>query len=171
MTVAEHPGLKILLIEDETFIRTTLKKILRALGHPEVCEASDGSEALSALRFGYSPDLILCDVKMAPMDGLTFVQHLRALPKLQLAETPVIMLTVSSDGQTIHDALELGISDYLLKPVSPRRLAEQIEVLLARKGRQSEWATLLHGLADVAGQNPPGADNAKAPGVGAPMLK
>ena len=102
MTVLASNNIKILLVEDEPFVRATLKRILRGLGRPEVSEASDGESAFAILRSGYSPDLIICDVQMAPMAGLTFMRHLRGMSDQELAGTPAIMLTATADGQTVR---------------------------------------------------------------------
>ena len=140
MTGDEFHTIKILLVEDEPFMCATLKWMLRGLGRPDVSQAADGLAAFAILRSGYRPDLIMCDVQMEPMDGLTFMRHLRGMSELELAETPAIMLTATSDGQTVREALDLGNTDYLLKPVSPKLLAEHIEASLARKAMRSARA-------------------------------
>ena len=133
MKLPEFHGIQILLVEDEPFIRSTLKRMLRPLGNPEVREASDGSEGLSLLRFGYVPALILCDVQMQPMDGLTFMRAVRALPDRASAAIPAIMLTAASDQETVLAVSGLGHAGYLLKPVSPKLLADRMEAMFVRR--------------------------------------
>jgi two-component system chemotaxis response regulator CheY len=124
------PKIRVLLVEDEPFIRGTFTRILRSLGCTEVREAPDGTEALAVLSFGFRPDLVLCDVRMAPMDGLGFLAHLRKSPDPVLAKTPVIMLTGATDEASVRAARGLGVGGYLVKPVSPGALAERVKQVL-----------------------------------------
>lgn len=120
----------ILIIEDDLFIRATLRKMLRSLGCSDVRQAGDGSEALALLEGDWSPGIILCDVRMEPMDGLTFLRELRANTDPQRARLPVIMLTGAIDESVMKSSTDLGVSSYLLKPVSSKMLAEQVTALL-----------------------------------------
>jgi two-component system chemotaxis response regulator CheY len=132
MTNIALPGIRILLVEDEPFIRGTLRRMLRTLGCAEVREASDGTEALEALKGGFRPDLLLCDVQMAPMDGLTLLRRLQEGGSPQHARIPAVMLTVATDEETVRQARGLGISGYLVKPVSPAILADRVNAVLRR---------------------------------------
>jgi two-component system, chemotaxis family, chemotaxis protein CheY len=127
MTSTDTVPLRILLVEDETFIRHTIRRLLRSLGNPEIREAGDGTEALALLNDGFDPDIIFCDVQMAPMDGFTFLKKVRGFPDVVLAATQVIILTASADLNVVRRFSELGIRSYLLKPVSRKQLAEHID--------------------------------------------
>src|SRR5580658_28086 len=102
MTPDASSHLCLLLIEDEKFIRHTIRQLLRSLGIANIKEAADGTEALAALRNGFQPDVIICDVQMAPMDGVTFLKAIRQEADPTLAAIPVIVLTVSADANVVR---------------------------------------------------------------------
>jgi two-component system chemotaxis response regulator CheY len=113
---------RILIVEDDRFMRITVKAIVAAAGRFVFEEATDGTDALGKLA-DFRPDLVLCDVGMAPMGGIAFVEALRALPDEALRGIPVIMLTADATESTILTAARFQISGYLLKPVSAKRVA------------------------------------------------
>ena len=122
-------GLKVLIVDDEPFMRRTIKAMLRIVGRFVVEEADDGDAALALLPT-FRPDIVLCDIQMPRVDGLQFVQHLRDHREGDLRETPVLMLTVSADEATILDATRLKVSGYLVKPVSPKLLGSHISAIV-----------------------------------------
>ena len=121
--------IRVLLIEDEKFIRSTIRWMLRSIVAPEICEAGDGTEALRVLGGGFIPDLIFCDVQMAPMDGAAFLQIVRASSNPLVAKIKVIMLTAAADVNVVRAFNGLGISSYLLTPVSLKQLAERVNAV------------------------------------------
>jgi two-component system, chemotaxis family, chemotaxis protein CheY len=126
MTLADPPKIHVLLVEDEKFIRHTIRQLLRSLGIVDIREAADGSEALAMLQGGFQPDVIFCDVQMAPMDGVTLLKAIRREANPILAATPVIVLTVRADINVVREFSQLGIRSYLLKPVSRKQLEEHV---------------------------------------------
>jgi CheY-like chemotaxis protein len=128
MSESDTDALKILIVDDEPFMRRTIKAMLRLVGHFLVDEADDGDAAL-ALVPRFKPDLVLCDIRMPRVSGLEFVEQLRSHRKANLRQTPVVMLTVSADEATILDAARLKISGYLVKPVSPKLLGSHINAI------------------------------------------
>ncbi len=120
--MTNRPLNRILIVDDEKFMRTTIKVVLRAVGRFTSEEAADGAAALDKLA-EFRPDLVLCDVGMTPMGGLEFVEKLRSQTD-PLHATPVIMLTADASESTIVNAARLQISGYLLKPVSPKQVAK-----------------------------------------------
>ena len=100
------------------------------MGATDIREAADGAEALQLLDGGFPPDLILCDVKMRPMDGITFLRQLRQHPNTACAKVPVILLTLDADAATVGAAQSLGVSSFLAKPISPKLLIERITAAL-----------------------------------------
>lgn len=119
----DFASLKVLVIDDQEFVRTIVKKMLQQLGIGTVLEAQDGVSGLDAVR-GSQPDLVICDIQMRPMDGFGFVRQLRAGDVA--AGTPVIMLTAHTDAATHARAQELDVSAFLAKPVLPPALKERI---------------------------------------------
>lgn len=123
-------GIKILIVDDEPFMRTTIKAVLRAAGRFEVLEADDGDVALARIE-RQKPDVVLCDITMARVGGLRFVELLRRHPEAQMRETPVIILTGRAEASTVIAAAKLQINGYLVKPVSPKQIADQLQKVLA----------------------------------------
>lgn len=121
-------ALKILVIDDQEFVRTIVKKMLQQVGVGAVVEAHDGNSGLEAAE-QERPDVVICDVQMRPMDGFGFVKMLRGLPFG--ADLPVIMLTAHSDAATVSRARELNVDAFLAKPVLPPALREKIVKVVA----------------------------------------
>ncbi|MDT0457261.1 response regulator transcription factor [Streptomyces sp. DSM 41527] len=117
--------IRVLLVDDEALVRTGLRMILEpAEGIEVVAEASDGSEALTAVA-RHRPDVVLMDVRMAGMDGLTALKELR-----RSAHSPkVIMLTTFDLDDYVHTALRNGAAGFLLKDTSPRELAHAVRTV------------------------------------------
>ena len=124
---------KILVVDDDPSIREILATQLGRL-HFETVTAADGEEALVLFK-KEKPDLVLMDVMMPRMDGLTACQKLRAMEK-RGTRTPVLFLT-ARDSQ--HDKLSSALSggdDFVSKPISLQELREHVEAALARvRGR------------------------------------
>jgi len=123
----DFASLKILVIDDQEFVRTIVKKMLQQLGTGTVLEAQDGVSGLDSVRES-KPDLVICDIQMRPMDGFGFVRQLRTSD--DIATTPVIMLTAHTDAATIARAKDLDIGAFLAKPVLPPALKEKITQVL-----------------------------------------
>ncbi len=117
---------KILIVDDEPLIRELIREHLQHDGF--VCEeATDGSAALAQLSSAHF-DLIILDIMMPFMDGLTCLQEMR----LRNLQTPVIMLTARGEENDKLAGLENGADDYVVKPFSPRELVARVKAVLAR---------------------------------------
>ncbi len=112
----------ILAIEDQPDIRRLIRMTLEFKGH-RVIEAGDGVEGLRLAR-EQRPDLILLDVMMPGMDGLTVSKTLAEDP--QLSHIPVVMLSALGSGENIEAGLAAGAQAYLVKPFSPLELLEKV---------------------------------------------
>lgn len=123
----DFASLKVLVIDDQEFVRTIVKKMLSQLGIGAIAEANDGNTGLEAV-VREQPDLVICDIQMRPMDGFGFVKMLRATPGV--SKTPVIMLTAHTDAATVARAKELDIGAFLAKPVLPPALKDKITRIL-----------------------------------------
>ncbi|MEH2921232.1 two-component system response regulator RssB [Samsonia erythrinae] len=104
-------GKHILVIDDEAVFRSVLAGYLASLG-ALIQEAANGLEALTILE-GYQPDLIICDLKMPTMDGMEFLERLRQKD----SDTPILVISATSQMADIAKALRLGVQDVLLKPI------------------------------------------------------
>jgi two-component system chemotaxis response regulator CheY len=114
-------------------MRKTVRAMLRMIGRFSVQEAEDGESALRKID-QFRPNLIICDVGMAPMGGIEFVERLHRLADTVLRATPVIMLTADRNETTIKTAARLQLAGYLVKPVSPKQLGALVNVVLKHQG-------------------------------------
>jgi YesN/AraC family two-component response regulator len=103
---------KVLLVEDETFVRESVKEIIRweDMGFRLSGEASNGEEALDMIRKD-PPDLVLCDIVMPKMDGLALLKATRGAG----IPSKFVMLTCIGDFESMRQAMEYGASNYILK--------------------------------------------------------
>src|SRR5580704_17877528 len=125
-------GIKILVVDDEPFMRMTIKAVLRAAGRFDVLEADDGDVALPEVE-RWKPDVVLCDINMPRMGGLRFVELLRRHPEAHMRETPVIILTGRAEVTTVVAASKLQINGYLVKPVSPKQIGDLLQKVLGNR--------------------------------------
>jgi CheY-like chemotaxis protein len=119
-------------VDDEPFIRTTIKAVLRGAGRFDVLEAEDGGVAPPQIE-RRKPDVVLCDITMPRMGGLRFVELLRRHPEVRMRETPVIILTGRAEVTTVVAASKLQINGYLVKPVSPKQIGDQLQKVLGNR--------------------------------------
>jgi CheY-like chemotaxis protein len=129
--------MKILIVDDESFMRKTIKVVLRVVGQYAVEEADDGDAALAIVPL-FRPDIVLCDISMPKMGGLQFVEQLRSHADVELRDIPVIVLTVNAEESTIMNAARLKVSGYLVKPVSPKQLGAQIKAIVQSRQAKSQ---------------------------------
>lgn len=116
---------RILVVDDEPEIRRAVGRALTARGF-EVETAADGESALAAAeRFG--PDLIVLDLNMPGLDGMTVCRRIRSW-----SQVPIIILSVREDETDKVEALELGADDYLTKPFGTNELLARVRALLRR---------------------------------------
>lgn len=118
----------ILIVEDTLVSRLMLRRTLEQLPGCRVSEANSGREALALLAQGPPPDLIISDVAMPEMDGLTLVKEIRATPTL--AQVDVMLCTASTERDTVLRAAELNVCRYLVKPFEPAQVKEQVRETL-----------------------------------------
>ena len=124
--MSETGARRVVVAEDEALIRMDIVEVLRENGFDVVGEASDGETAISLTR-ELLPDLVVMDITMPKMDGLTAAE---AINKERLA--PVVMLTAFAQPEFVARAIEAGAIAYVVKPFTPERLLPQIEVALSR---------------------------------------
>ena len=114
-------AIKILSVDDSRTIRLIVTKAFRPYDC-QVCEASNGEEGLAAAA-RERPDLILLDVTMPIMDGVTMLTKLKENEELK--SIPVIMLTAESGRDNVLQIARLGVRDYLVKPFKEEQLIEK----------------------------------------------
>src|SRR6478672_13193365 len=124
-TVTTTPR-RVLVAEDEALIRLDLKEMLEEEGYDVVGEAADGEQAVK-LAQEPKPDLVILDVKMPVLDGISAAEQIVAA---RIA--PVVMLTAFSQRDLVERAVEAGAMAYLVKPFAKSDLLPTIEVAVAR---------------------------------------
>ena len=117
--MGDASGPRVLVVDDASLVRLYYREILEAAGF-SVDEALNGIEALETL-LARNVDLLIVDVNMPRMDGMTFLRALRRQP-LPLGATPAIMASTEAGPQDISAATEAGANAYLIKPVSAETL-------------------------------------------------
>lgn len=127
--LAQYKDLHVLIVDDENFVRTMVKQMLRTLGIVNIREADEGATALKEVQL-FPPDLIICDLNMEPIDGMVFVQMLRNHHSIDLRSIPVIILTGKNDLATVKEAAAKGINGYLVKPVSLQSLRSRLDTVI-----------------------------------------
>ena len=110
--------LRVLVVEDSSYMRELLSAMLQALGVKDVIIAKCGDEGFEKLH-ACRPDIVLTDAAMAPTDGFAFVKRLRNLETPELSVLPVIMISGHRERELIERARDIGVTEYLAKPVTP----------------------------------------------------
>ena len=119
-----HPV--VLVVDDEDDLRSLVKRYLVRLGC-EVVEAVNGEEALQVLK-AVDPALIVADVQMPKLDGFGLLDAVRRNP--EIADVPVIIVTVGTDVETRDKAFALGANDFVTKPISPNDFVPRVRRFL-----------------------------------------
>ncbi len=123
-------GELILVVEDNETNRKLVREVLQFRGF-EVAEAGTAEDGLEMAR-ARTPDLILMDIQLPGMDGITALKHLRADPST--SEIPVVALTASAMPDEREEILAAGFDIYETKPISVKRLQELVQEGLAVRG-------------------------------------
>jgi DNA-binding response OmpR family regulator len=122
---------KILIVDDEETIREVVRRYLEREGY-SVTEAADGYEALDQIR-SISPDLIILDLMLPGIDGLSLTQHIR-----QDRQIPILMLTAKGEASDRIRGLDLGADDYVAKPFSPQEVILRVRAILRRTSKEPQ---------------------------------
>lgn len=123
---------EILIVEDEAIIRQGLKILLeQVIGGFHVTEANSGEEGLSLLHQRI-PHLVITDIRMGGIDGLTFISKVRQISN----DIPVIILSGHSEFEYARTAMRYKITDYLLKPINRVELSDTISKIFKQENRE-----------------------------------
>lgn len=119
-------GKKIMTVDDSSSVRQMVGLTLKGAGY-EVVEAVDGKDALTKLKA--SPvDMVVTDLNMPNMDGITLIKELRALPNFKFI--PIVMLTTESQAGRKQEGKTAGATGWIVKPFKPPQLLEVIKKVL-----------------------------------------
>jgi two-component system, chemotaxis family, chemotaxis protein CheY len=117
----------ILIVDDSSSLRTVVKLSLQRAGY-EVLEAGDGVEGLAQLEKAAKVHLIVSDVNMPNMDGITFVTQLKQHPRHKF--TPVVMLTTEGQDSKKQEGRAAGAKAWIVKPFNPPQLLDAVSKLI-----------------------------------------
>lgn len=118
---------KILIVDDSATMTMSLKSGLEMSGF-SVMTASDGVQALAALKTGPKPDLIITDINMPNMGGLELIKNVKALPGFRFV--PILTLTTEGDAAKRDEGKRLGATGWLIKPIKGPELVQVIRQVL-----------------------------------------
>lgn len=121
-----HTGKRALVAEDETLIRLDIVETLEDAGYDVVGQAADGLQAVQ-LADELEPDLIVMDVKMPGLDGITAAEQI-----LENRRCAVVMLTAFSQSELVERARDAGAMAYVVKPFTPSDLIPAVEIAVSR---------------------------------------
>ena len=116
---------RILVVDDEAHIRSTVKMVLSKAGY-DVVEAEDGEKGIKAITANdnaFMVDMILCDMQMPNIDGVGAITHFRD----QFPSVPVVVMTGHPDVQSATKLMKQGVMDYLVKPIEKDKLLTVVE--------------------------------------------
>jgi len=113
---------RVLIADDSSTMRKIILRSLQAAGIPSAVEASDGEEAVTLFKPG-TFDLVLTDWNMPGKTGLEVTQEIRA----QDPNVPIIMITTEAEKTRVIEAIQAGVTDYLVKPFTPDTLQQKLE--------------------------------------------
>lgn len=113
---------KILICDDAAFMRQALKQIVVPAGHEVIAEAADGNECI--LQYiKHKPDIILMDITMPDMDGITATQKIMEVD----SNAKIIMVSAMGQQAMVFSAITSGAKDFIVKPFEPERIIQCIE--------------------------------------------
>ncbi len=120
-------SIKVLIVDDFATMRRILKNILKQLGFKNLLEADDGTTALDVLEKS-DVDLIISDWNMPKMTGLELLKKVRAHEKY--AKIPFLMVTAEAQKQNVIEAVQAGVSNYVVKPFTAEAISDKLKKIL-----------------------------------------
>jgi CheY-like chemotaxis protein len=120
---------KILVVEDDADLLVMIKTMLQSVG--EVTLARDGQDALDLLKSGFKPDVIVTDLMMPRMDGLTLAKTLKGDPNI--GNIPLVMLTAKSGPMDMITGINAGARHYVTKPFKAADLIDKVKKALTSR--------------------------------------
>lgn len=120
-------SIKVLVVDDFATMRRILKNILKQLGFTNITEADDGTSALEELKKN-NFDLIISDWNMPKMTGLELLKRVRSDDSLK--EIPFLMVTAEAQKQNVIEAVQAGVSNYVVKPFTAEAISDKLQKIL-----------------------------------------
>ena len=128
---ARFAATKVLVVDDEHYMRKVVRTLLMSIGIRTVYEAPDGPAGLEVIR-SMAPDIVIVDWQMPGLDGGSFVRMVRSPDTFPLPDVPIIMLTGHGERSRVIEAIKIGVNEFLLKPVSSKALQSRMVSVLTK---------------------------------------
>lgn len=122
-------SMKILIVDDFATMRRIMKNILKQIGFSNIVEADDGTTALEELK-KTAVDLIISDWNMPKMTGLDLLKSVRGTDGLK--DVPFLMVTAEAQKQNVIDAVQAGVTNYVVKPFTAEAISEKLEKIFGK---------------------------------------
>lgn len=125
-----NKDIRILVVDDFSTMRRIIRGILKRLGYHKIEEAEEGQSALKKLKEG-SFHLVICDWNMPVMSGLDLLKAVRA--DEQLKSIPFLMVTAEAKRENILEAIQSGVTNYIVKPFTEEVLSKKLDEIFSTK--------------------------------------
>ncbi len=145
--------LRVLVVDDNPFMRNLVRNMLANIGVRKIFEAGDGIAGLEMIR-SLMPDVVILDWEMPLLNGPEMVRIVRSPGAFPMPDIPIIMLTAHGERWRVQQAAKLGVNEFLCKPVSARSLLDRLISILL-KPRESVRLGEYYGPAPRAPSMPP----------------
>ncbi len=119
-------NMKVLVVDDMASMRRILKNVLKKIGFKNIFEADDGFAALEELEKN-KIDLIISDWNMPQKTGIELLKDIRDSEKYKA--TPFLMVTAEGQKQNVIEAVQAGVSQYVVKPFTPEQIVEKLDIM------------------------------------------
>ena len=131
--------MKIIIAEDEQRARRGLKNLITSISdkYEVIAEVSDGKQALEIIQI-MKPDIVFTDLRMPYMDGMDLISRAQAAA----LHTKYVIVSAYEEFEVARQAISLGVSDYLVKPITydeVKELMERLKKIVSRQGEEASW--------------------------------
>ncbi len=166
MSYYSFENLVFLLVDDNVKMRKIIRSILDGLGASTVIEADEGVQALALLKSN-PVDIVMCDMMMAPMDGITFTRAVRTDAESPNRFLPIIMTSAYSEPDRVVAARDAGVTEFLAKPLSVTAIYRRVMTVIERPRPfvrvDGYFGPARRGIDIVPGEGPPARPTAPKP--------
>ena len=126
---ARFAATKVLVVDDEHYMRKVVRTLLMSIGVRAIYEAANAVAGLHAIRT-LAPDVVILDWEMPVLDGAGVVRMVRSPETFPFPDVPIIMLTGHGERSRVVEAVQIGVNEFLLKPVSTKALQDRMVSVL-----------------------------------------
>ena len=127
--LVDFSRLSVLVVDDNIYMRVLIRDLLKSFGTGNVLEAIDGADGIQKLKENWV-DIVFVDWMMEPLDGLDFVKLIRKDSNLHQQTVPIIMLSGHTEKKRVKTARDIGVNEFLAKPVASGALYDRIVYII-----------------------------------------